>query len=99
MPLPPCDHDECPPSHCKRVSDRPLCSGSIPFIKRGEIAKSVELNAGQVFISECDDKLKYWVEIAYVRSLAAFYGFDDAMNYAIWIQSNTPVQPDAAEQG
>lgn len=29
MPLPPCDHDECPPSHCVRVSDRPLCSGSV----------------------------------------------------------------------
>jgi len=42
MPLPPCDHDECPPSHCKRVSDRPLCSGS-PSVEQWLIEENKQL--------------------------------------------------------
>ena len=35
--LPPCDHDECPPSHCKRPGSLDASAGSPPFQDRQKV--------------------------------------------------------------
>jgi len=63
-------------------------AGSIPVFTEKNLRECSFLAEGTVFVSEHNDPLKYWVEIAFCRSVGVFFQKKDAVEYAEFIKSN-----------